>query len=68
MREFEAQQVLDAEILLSDDNDGLVLTEKQVEARKKRNIAIGLSLLAFVVLVFVVTVVRLGGNVLDRPL
>ena len=54
MREFEAQQVLDAEILLSDDNDGLVLTEKQVEARKKRNIAIGLSLVAFVSLVFVV--------------
>jgi hypothetical protein len=33
-----------------------------VKARNLRNIALGLGLAAFVVLVFVVTLVKLGGN------
>ena len=33
------------------------------KARDGRNIALALGLVAFVVLVFVVTLVRLGGNV-----
>lgn len=33
------------------------------KARKGRNLALALGLVAFVVLVFVVTLVRLGGNV-----
>lgn len=33
------------------------------KARAGRNVAIALGLVAFVVLVFVVTLVRLGGNV-----
>jgi len=36
------------------------------KARNGRNIALGLGLAAFVILVFIVTIVRLGGNVLDR--
>lgn len=36
-------------------------------ARKGRNIALGLGLVAFAVLVFVVTLVRLGANVANRP-
>ena len=36
------------------------------KARNGRNIALGLGLAAFVVIVFIVTLVRLGGNVLDR--
>ena len=36
------------------------------KARNGRNIALGLGLAAFVIIVFVVTIVRLGGNVLDR--
>jgi hypothetical protein len=32
-------------------------------ARRGRNIALGLALAAFVVIVFVVTIVRLGANV-----
>lgn len=39
-----------------------------VRARKRRNLALAIALLAFAALVFVVTIVRLGGNVLDRPL
>lgn len=34
-----------------------------VKARNTRNIALGLGLVAFVILVFVVTLVKLGGNV-----
>jgi t-SNARE complex subunit (syntaxin) len=38
------------------------------KARKRRSLMIALSLIAFIVLVFVVTIVRLGGNIADRPL
>ena len=38
------------------------------KARRGRNIAIALGLVLFVVLIFVVTVVKMGANVLDRPL
>ncbi len=38
------------------------------KARSRRNIAIALSLVAFVILVFIVTVTRMGGEVASRPL
>jgi hypothetical protein len=41
------------------------LTPEQ-KARNGRNIALGLGLAAFVIIVFIVTIVRLGGNVVDR--
>ena len=36
------------------------------KARNGRNIALALGLVLFVILIFVVTMVRLGGNVADR--
>ena len=36
--------------------------------RRRRSIAIALALAALVVLFYVATIVRLGGNVLHRPL
>ncbi|MDP1874217.1 MAG: hypothetical protein Q8R71_11810 [Phenylobacterium sp.] len=42
--------------------------DPRLQARRGRNIALALGLIAFAVLVFLVTVVRLGANVLDRPL
>lgn len=42
--------------------------DPQNRARRGRNIALALGLVAFAILVFLVTVVRLGANVLDRPL
>ena len=36
------------------------------KARSGRNIALGLGLAAFVIIVFIVTIVRLGGNVIER--
>tara|TARA_R110002096_G_scaffold325390_2_gene519375 strand:+ start:1230 stop:1451 length:222 start_codon:yes stop_codon:yes gene_type:complete len=41
----------------------VILTPEQVAARKRRNLAIALSLVAFVALVFVVTVIRIGQNI-----
>ena len=43
------------------------LTESQKKARRGRNIALALGLVLFVILVVVVTIVRLGGNVANRP-
>ncbi len=39
----------------------------EMQARRGRNIAIALGLVAFVVLIFVVTIVRLGASVAQRP-
>lgn len=41
---------------------------ERLRRRKMRSIAIGLALIALVVLFYVATLVRLGGNVLNRPL
>lgn len=37
-----------------------------LRARKRRSIALGLGLAAFVILVFVITIVRIGGDVANR--
>ena len=47
---------------------GIVLTEEQTRRRRARSIAIALALGAFVLLVYFVTIVKLGPNVLNRPL
>jgi t-SNARE complex subunit (syntaxin) len=47
---------------------GIRLTEQQLRARRARSIAIALALGAFVILIFVVTLVRLSSNVLTRPM
>jgi hypothetical protein len=44
------------------------LTEQQLRARRSRSIAIALALGAFVVVIFVVTMVKFGDNVLTRPM
>ena len=48
--------------------EGVVLTEAQKRQRRARSIAIALALGAFVVLIYLVTVVKLGPGVLNRPL
>jgi hypothetical protein len=42
--------------------------EEWLRRRRMRSIAIGLALAALVVLFYVATLVRMGGNVLNRPL
>lgn len=50
------------------DDNGIVLTEEQKRRRRARSIAIALALGALVLLFYVVTIVKLGPNVLHRPL
>ncbi len=38
------------------------------KARRGRNIAIALGLVAFIVIVYAVTLIRMGGYVAQRPL
>lgn len=42
--------------------------EDFAKARRGRNIAIAVGLVAFIVIVYVVTLVRMGASVIDRPL
>jgi len=55
-------------IMDQDGDDGIVLTEEQKRRRRARNIAIALVLGALVVLFYVLTIVKLGPGVLQRPL
>jgi hypothetical protein len=47
------------------DNGGERERERQ---RRMRSIAIGLALAGLVILFYLATLVRLGGNVMNRPL
>ena len=49
-------------------NTAMQLTPEELRKRNQRNWAIAGVLIAFVVLVFLVTVVKLGGNIANRPL
>jgi hypothetical protein len=50
-------------LVLSDANE-----EEQRRRQRMRSIAIALALGALVILFYVATIVRLGGNVFNRPL
>lgn len=41
-------------------------TDEQAKARRGRSWAIALGLIAFVILVFVVSVVNMGGHIADK--
>ncbi len=48
---------------------GLNEDEKEQRRRQRmRSIAIGLALAALVALFYVATIIRLGGNVMNRPI
>ncbi len=44
------------------------LSDEQIKRRRMRSIAIAWILAALVAIFFAVTIVRLGGNVMNRPL
>jgi len=48
--------------------DGIRLTEEQKRRRRARSVAIAVALGLLVVLFYVVTIVKLGPGVLQRPL
>jgi ferric-dicitrate binding protein FerR (iron transport regulator) len=49
------------------ENSG-ISAEESGRRRRWRNIALAVALGAFVVLIFVITLVKLGANVMNRPL
>lgn len=50
------------------ETEGITPTKSQLKARRSRNIAIGLALAAFVVIVYLVSLARLGPALFDRPM
>jgi hypothetical protein len=50
------------------DEKGIKLTDEQKKKRRSRSIAIALVLAALVVLFYVVTIVKMGPDILDRPM
>lgn len=55
-------------LVMNERESGIVLTEEQKRRRRSRSLAIALTLGALVLLLYVVTVVKLGPGVLNRPL
>ena len=49
-------------------DDKVELTEAQKKARRSRSIALGVVLAALAVLFYVITVVKLGPNLFNRPM
>ena len=43
-------------------------TEEQIKRRRQRNLAIAWALAGVIALFFIVTIVKLGGNVANRPI
>lgn len=50
------------------ENDGVRLTEEEQRRRRRRSAAIGLALAAIVLLFYVLTIVKMGPEILNRPL
>lgn len=44
------------------------LTDKQRKAQRGRSIAIALALVAFIVVIYVLTIVRMGPAIMERAL
>ncbi|WP_428688148.1 hypothetical protein [Roseibium sp.] len=53
---------------MSEEDKGITLTEEQKKKRRSRSIAIAAVLGALVLLFYVVTIVKLGPGILNRPL
>ena len=51
----------------SPSDKGIVLTEEQKRRRRARSIAIAFTLAALVVLVYIVTIVKLGPGAIQHP-
>ena len=54
--------------MAEDPENGIVLTDEQKRRRRARSIAIALALAALAILFYVVTIVKLGPGVANRPL
>ena len=46
----------------------VILTDEEKRRRRARSIAIAFALVGLVVMFYLVTILRLGGNVFNRPI
>jgi hypothetical protein len=53
---------------MSDRNTSIRLTPEEQKRRRKRSLALALTLAAFCILLFAVTIAKLGPGVMQRPL
>lgn len=53
---------------MSQQLETIVLTDKQKKARKARSVALALCLVAFVVIVYAVTVLKFGPALMERSI
>jgi hypothetical protein len=54
--------------VMTGKDDGVRLTAEQLRRRRARSIAIAVSLAVLVGLFYAVTIAKIGGNILNRPL
>ena len=50
------------------EHDRVELTETQKKARRNRSVAIAVALAVLVVMFYVLTIVKFGPSIIDRPL
>ena len=50
------------------EDDRVTLTQAQKKARRNRSVALAVALVAFVVIMYLVTIVKMGPAILDRPM
>lgn len=50
------------------EDDRVTLTQAQKKARRNRSVALAVALVAFVVVMYIVTIVKMGPAILDRPM
>ncbi|MHA7774239.1 hypothetical protein [Roseibium sp. M-1] len=53
---------------MSEDNKGITLTEEQKKKRRSRSIAIALVLGGLVLLFYVVTIIKMGPDIMNRAM
>lgn len=53
---------------MAEDDKGVKLSETQIKRRRARSVAIACVLGAMVVLFYIVTIVKMGPDIMNRPL
>lgn len=53
---------------MSGEDNGIKLTDDQKSKRRSRSIAIAVTLFALVIVFYIVTIVKMGPDILNRPL
>jgi predicted nucleic acid-binding Zn ribbon protein len=57
------------DVMATPEQEGtVILTDEEKRRRRTRSIAIAFALVGLVVMFYLVTILRLGGNVFNRPI